>query len=177
MNRCMNPVDRIRRLNAKNLLAIAMLFVVLICGVSSSWVPAAWALDYNKEILVKADFANRDLTDSSFTKANLREADFSNSNLQGVSFFAANLESANLSGVNLSNSTLDSARLSSANLTNAILEGAFAFNAKFEAAVIEGADFTDIQVREDTRLVLCKLAQGVNPKTKRATRETLFCDE
>jgi uncharacterized protein YjbI with pentapeptide repeats len=138
--------------------------------------PAA-ALDYNKEILVGADFAQRNLTDASFTKANLRESNFSGANLRGVSFFAANLEDANLTGADLSNSTLDTARLSQTNLTNAILEGAFAFNAKFEGAIVDGADFTDTQIREDARLLLCQTATGVNPKTKRSTRETLFCDE
>jgi hypothetical protein len=62
-------------------------------------------------------------------------------------------------------------------LTNAILEGAFAFNTKFAGTVIDGADFTDVQMREDARLLLCKVAQGTNPVTQRQTRETLFCDE
>jgi uncharacterized protein YjbI with pentapeptide repeats len=137
----------------------------------------AWALDYNREMLLRSDFSHRDLTEDSFTKANLREADFSGSNLRGVSFFAANLESTNFTGADLSNSTLDSARISDANLTNAILVGAFAFNVKFERTIIDGADFTDVQMREDARILLCESAQGVNPVTKRSTRETLFCDE
>jgi uncharacterized protein YjbI with pentapeptide repeats len=141
----------------------------------ANFTPPALALDYNKEILIEADFSGRDLTDSSFTKANLRQSNFSNSDLTGVSFFAANLEAANLEGTNLSNATLDSARLIKTNLTNAILEGAFAANAKFDGAIIDGADFTDVLLRPDEQKKLCKVAKGTNPTTGRDTRDTLYC--
>ncbi|MBD2205522.1 pentapeptide repeat-containing protein [Calothrix sp. FACHB-1219] len=137
--------------------------------------PTALALEYNKEILIGADFAGRDLTDSSFTKANLKQSNFSHANLSGVSFFAANLESANFEGANLSNATLDSARFIKANLTNAVLEGAFAANAKFDGAIVDGADFTDVLLRPDEQKKLCKVAKGTNPTTGRDTRDTLFC--
>lgn len=137
--------------------------------------PPALALEYNKEILIEADFSGRDLTDSSFTKANLRQSNFSNSNLRGVSFFAANLESANMQGADLTNATLDSARLIKTDLTNAVLEGAFAANAKFDGAIIDGADFTDVLLRSDEQRKLCKVAQGTNPTTGRDTRDTLYC--
>jgi uncharacterized protein YjbI with pentapeptide repeats len=138
-------------------------------------VAPVFADDYNKDFLVGADFSNRVLTDSSFTKANLRGSNFANTDLRGVSFFGANLEGANLEGANLSSATLDTARFSGANLNNAILEGAFAFNAKFDGATVDGADFTDVEVRQDAQLLLCKTAKGVNPTTKRQTRATLGC--
>jgi hypothetical protein len=151
--------------------------VAAIAALLLLWPGSAIAADYNRRVMEGADFSHQDLRDSSFTKAGLREAKFVGSNLQGVSFFAANLESADLTGADLRNSTLDSARISDANLTNANLEGAFAFSVKFERTVITGADFTDVQMREDSRVLLCKTASGVNPVTKRSTRETLFCDE
>lgn len=163
---------------------LGKLLVVCLCilmgsfafGVSGlAGVRSALADDYNKEFLVGADFSGRVLTDSSFTKANLRGSNFSHTDLRGVSFFGANLEGANLEGANLMNATLDTARLSSANLTNAVLEGAFAFNAKFDGAVIDGTDFTDVEVRQDAQVLLCKTAKGTNPVTKRETRDTLNC--
>lgn len=159
---------------------LTLLLSVLLFGTScislwSAGIQTALAEDYNKEFLIGADFSGRVLTDSSFTKANLREANFSGADLQGVSFFGANLEGANLEGANLSNTTLDTARFTHANLTNAVLEGAFAFNAKFDGATIEGADFTDVEVRQDAQLLLCKSAAGTNPVTGRKTRDTLNC--
>ncbi|AFZ25018.1 putative low-complexity protein [Cylindrospermum stagnale PCC 7417] len=157
--------------NILSLLLWGILCTTAVVGFAST----ALALEYNKEILVGADFSGRDLSDSSFAKANLRQSNLSHTNLNGVSFFAANLESANLEGADLRNSTLDSARLVRANLTNALLEGAFAANARFDGAIIDGADFTDMLLRQDEQKKLCKLAKGTNPVTLRDTRDTLFC--
>ncbi len=164
-------------LNRRDRLGNWLLSGLMVAGLLLGWGSPAIAADYNRRVMEGADFAGQDLRESSFTKAGLRETNFAGANLTGVSFFAANLERSNLTGANLTNSTLDSANLTSANLTNANLEGAFAFNAKFSGAIVDGADFTDTQMREDTRVMLCKTAQGVNSVSKRATRETLFCDE
>jgi uncharacterized protein YjbI with pentapeptide repeats len=151
-----------------------------IVGMMSLWlifegITPASANDYNKEILLNADFAGQDLKDSSFTKANLKNANFQGADLRGVSFFGANLEDANLTGADLRAATLDSARLAQANLSNALMEGAFAFGAQFQGATITGADFTDVDLRDDTYTALCKVAEGTNSVTGRPTRDTLHC--
>ncbi|MEO1209334.1 MAG: pentapeptide repeat-containing protein [Cyanobacteria bacterium J06638_20] len=153
---------------------VAASLLLMLCLVTCP-ITNAQALSYNKEDLIDADFSGKDLTDSSFTKALLRRTNFSGANLSGVSFFGANLEDANLEGANLSYATLDSARLVDANLTNAVLEGAFAFNAKFNRATITGADFTDVLMRTDQQEILCAIADGINPTTGRATRDSLDC--
>lgn len=156
--------------------SVAFLLISVGAGFWFSAIAPAWAEDYNRELLVGADFSGQVLTGDSFTKANLRESNFSGADLRGVSFFSANLDSANLSGADLRTTTLDTARFSRANLTNALLEGAFAFNAKFDGAIIDGADFTDVEMRQDAHDLLCKTAKGTNPVTGRETRETLECD-
>ncbi len=141
------------------------------------WTPAAIADDYTKDVLIRVDMSGKDLTDSQFNHTNLRESNLSNTNLRAVNMFAANLEFVNLSGANLSFATLESARITDANLTNAVLEGAYTSNAKFDRTTIVGADFTDVDMRDDVRKELCKVASGTNPTTLRATRDTLYCDE
>ncbi len=136
----------------------------------------AFAVDYNRESLIKADFSGQVLTDAEFTKANMRGSNLSHSDLRGVQMFGTNLEGANLEGANLSYATLDSARMVDANLKDAVLEGAFAASTKFNRANIEGADFTDVLMRKDMHDILCAVATGTNPTTGRETRETLECD-
>jgi uncharacterized protein YjbI with pentapeptide repeats len=151
------------------------LSLFLLLAVLGLWAPSALAENYAKEILINQDFSGRDLRDSNFTKANLLRVNFSHADLRGVSFFAANLEAGNLEAADFRYATLDSARFVDANLTNANLEGAFAFSAQFEGATIDGVDFTDVDLRDDTQAMLCQVAKGINPVTKRNTRETLNC--
>jgi hypothetical protein len=41
--------------------------------------------------------------------------------------------------------------------------------------VIDGADFTDVFLDPKTNTLLCEVAQGTNPVTGNATRDTLYC--
>ena len=152
-----------------------VLSLVVGIGIWSIDVPEVFAIDYNQEYLVDSDFSNQVLQDASFRHANLRNSDFSHCDLRGVSFFASNLERANFEGADLSYADLSSARLTYANLTDAILEGAFLINTKVDGATIKGADFTDALLSLNIEQTLCKMAQGTNPITKEATKDTLFC--
>jgi uncharacterized protein YjbI with pentapeptide repeats len=156
---------------------VQIVMTIVIVGAGLVWGnAAAIADDYTKDVLIRVDMSGKDLRDSQFNHTNLRESNLSNTNLHAVNLFAANLEFVNLSGADLSFATLESARITDANLSNANLEGAYTSNAKFDRSNIEGADFTDVDMRDDVRKDLCKVASGVNSKTGRTTRETLFCD-
>lgn len=154
---------------------LAICLFVIVIGINMND-KAANAENYDKESLVGADFSGKVLSGSQFNKADLRDAKFIKANLKGVSLFGANMTGADFSGADLSYSTLDTARMSEANLTNAIFEGAFVYGTMFNGAKIEGTDFTDVDLRENIRLKLCKVASGKNPVTGRETRETLDCD-
>ena len=151
----------------------SLLTVLLMVGLTPT--AQASAYQYDKVNLTGEDFSGQDLRDSSFVQANLRDANLGGVNLSGVSLFGANMNRSNLEGADLRYATLDSAQLQRVNLRNANLEGAFAFRTNFKDADVEGADFTDVLLDNEMYELLCKVADGVNPVTGRATRETLDC--
>ena len=153
---------------------LAPLFALLL-AITLPLAPAQAAMDYAKQVLIGADFSNREMQGVTFNLTNLREADFSGSDLQGASLYGAKLQDANLRDTNLRDATLDSAVLDGTNLTNAVLEDAFAFNTRFSNVIITGADFTNVPFRGDALNTLCAAAEGTNPVTGRDTRDTLGC--
>lgn len=137
--------------------------------------PVFAAKEFNKQVLIGADFHDADLRATTFSLTNLREANFKGANLEGGSLFGAKLHDADLSYTNLRGATLDSAVFDGTNLDQAILEDAFAFNTKFKNVSIIGADFTNVPLRGDSLKTLCAVASGVNNSTGRNTFDTLEC--
>lgn len=121
------------------------------------------------------DLSNQDLRKRSFTKAVLRRANFSGSDLTGVSFFSALAESANFKGANMTLADLESGNFEDADFTDAILAGAFVNNAQFKNVNITNTDWSDVVLRKDQQMFLCKIANGTNPTTGVDTRESLIC--
>lgn len=137
--------------------------------------PAQAAMDYAKQVLIQADFSDRDMRGVTFNLTNLREANLSGSDLRAASLFGAKLQDADLSNTDLREATLDSAVFDGTNLSNAVLEDAFAFNTRFSNVTITGADFTNVPLRADVVTKLCAVADGTNPVTGRSTRDSLGC--
>jgi uncharacterized protein YjbI with pentapeptide repeats len=154
-----------------NLWAIVLAIGIGLLGFGS----AATAVNYDRAYAQGQDFTGLDLRDSSFALAKLKGANFTNANLQGVDLFGSDLSEATLIGADLSTASVDSTRFVRCDLSNAILQGAYAFNTIFEKVTIEGADFTDVILEPKDQTYLCSIAQGTNPTTGRATRDTLGC--
>ena len=60
--------------------------------------PAQAAMDVAKQVLIGADYSNKDLQGATFNLSNLREANLSGSDLRGASLYGAKLQDADLSG-------------------------------------------------------------------------------
>jgi uncharacterized protein YjbI with pentapeptide repeats len=157
-------------------LLLPVLLIAISLFTTIAYPQSTLADDFTKATLPNnADFSGKDLTSYEFTQATVRNGKFMNANLTGVSLIGGNFDSADMTGANLTNALLDTARLTHANLTNAILVGAFTSVTNFDGAIIDGADFTDVLLRRDIQLKLCKIAKGTNPTTGRDTRASLEC--
>ncbi|KAL4442056.1 hypothetical protein ABPG77_011317 [Micractinium sp. CCAP 211/92] len=95
--------------------------------------------------LAFSDLSGQDLRKNKYTKADLRGVDMSGSNLEGVTLLARWPPTP----------------------TDQRAAGA--------VKSIKGADFTDVVLRKDVQAGLCKIADGVNPSTGVATRDSLLC--
>jgi uncharacterized protein YjbI with pentapeptide repeats len=153
---------------------------VILVGIMLSltiWVtPASAALQNHSHGDLKGqDFSSTNLVGGVFLSAEMHDTNFSNANLTGAIFTKGVLLRANLQGADLTNALVDQATLDEADLTNAILVGATMTRTRFFNAKVTGVDFTDALIDRSQVKLLCKVAEGKNPRTGVDTKESLGC--
>ncbi len=130
---------------------------------------------YVRSDITGFDFHGEDLHLSSIAGAVARDADFSNVDLHGTTLTLSDLKGSNLNGIDLTDTLSDRVNFQKTDLRNAVLVNMIASGSSFAGAQIDGADFTFAILDSEDQRNLCKIADGVNPTTGVATRDSLEC--
>jgi len=133
------------------------------------------AYDYSSSNQTGKSFANQDLSRVKFPRSILRHANFQKAKMISVILNGSDMTETDFRGANLTGALLINSKLINTKLDGAILIDAITTGAIIKGASIVGADFYNAVMDSSQVDLLCKTARGVNPITKRNTRQTLNC--
>jgi uncharacterized protein YjbI with pentapeptide repeats len=178
MPRLLQPLGQCLRTPVRSALAGLM---ALATAWILAWLPALPAaaefsgVDYTLTNQNEADFSGQDLANTSFAGAAGRHARFAGANLHGAILTQAAFPEADFRGADLSGVLMDKVDFSGADFTDAVLSGAIASGSNFSGATVTNADFSDALLDRVDQRLLCRDAEGTNPRTGVDTRLSLGC--